>query len=206
MNRFLLMLCAGCILLAGCRGGRQVAPKFYLIEYPYGQELVVDERFDTLSIPIFVSEVSIHPAFSSHEIAIRENSHEIRYFSNHRWTNRPVQSVKHFAEKFFEEHESFKLVDARVYALQEFLTLDIKINRMEVVLEGKKYFAQLQLEMSIRKADEIDNAFHHAVSRVEPLPDRNLNLFASTISTILMDELKEFSQNLLEELDKKQGE
>lgn len=190
-------------MLVGCFGGKSVAPTFYLIEFPFGDIVTLTEKDNdevVEPIPISISDVDVHPAFSSHEIAIREDSHELRYFANHKWANRPEQNLARIMQNYFERHEDFMTINPRKFALRDYYTVESYVNRLEVVKNGKQYSACIQMEIVLREGATSKKVFKHVVNRSEPMKERNLNMFAAAISRMFLEELKLFSQNVEKEL------
>jgi len=203
MKKLLLIIVGFSFLLVGCFGGKSVAPTFYLIEFPFDDEVTLTEKDNdevVEPIPISISDVDVHPAFSSHEIAIREDSHELRYFANHKWANRPEQNLARIMENYFERHEYFMTIDSRKFALRDYYTVKSYVNRLEIVKNGKQYSAYLHLEIILREGATSKVVFKHVANRSELLKERNLNMFASAVSRMFLEELKLFSQNLEKEL------
>lgn len=202
MKRLLLIIVGFSFLLAGCFGGKSVAPTYYLIEFPFDAEISKENHSDEEDdpIPIHVLEIDVHPAFASHEIAIREDSHEFRYFTNHKWTNRPEQNLAIFMQNFFGQHDGFMIINPRKFALRDYYIVELYVNRLEVVKNGKQYSAYLQMEIVLREGDTSKKVFKHVVNRSEPMNERNLNMFAAAVSRMFLEELKLFSQNVEKEL------
>ncbi|MFP4555450.1 MAG: ABC-type transport auxiliary lipoprotein family protein [Bacteroidales bacterium] len=202
MKRLLIAIMGFSLLLAGCFGGKSVAPTFYLIEYPFNEEISADNSGDdeVEPIPIHVLELDVHPAFSSHEIAIREDTHELKYFANHKWTNRPEQTLTIFMQNFFGHHNGFMVINPRKFALRDYYSVEFYVNRLEVVKNGKQYSAYLHMEITLREGATSKEVFKHVTDRSEPMEERNLNLFASAVSRMLFEEIKQFSQKVEAEL------
>jgi len=179
------------ILLPSCRSSKPVASTFYIIEFPI--EKVKDTQPLLLPYSLEIATVDIHPAFATHQIAVRENEHEIRYFSNHEWAVRPPEGFTRFIHTYFNQIKLFRNVDVRFWSLRPDYRLVTRINNLEVVADGRNYYARMHIEFRLIMEQGEVLIVQHAADRSRLLEKRNLNLFTGAISDIFFEELHYFA-------------
>lgn len=192
-NKLFVMLVAT-LLLSGCMGGKQVATAYYLLEYPTGStsKFAADSgevRFDK---PVFIEPVEIHPAFATHQIAIREGDYQINYFSFNEWATRPGQSLYIMTTRFIDDQAWFSQVaDAPSGALQGYF-LSVSIHRMEVMKAKQRFSASLSMEFMLTDNQTGETTSSGLIDIRQGLQSKNLNLFAEAVTAVYLDELHGF--------------
>lgn len=191
MNKTLIYLIFLSALLAGCRSSKPQVPVFYLLEYPQTKEMVVN--FPLIPTTIEVEEVNVVSAYSSNQIALREKSHSIRYFTQHNWAIRPDKSIERFILTFYDKNKVFKNIETRFWRIDVDYKLITTIHVLEIVQDKNQFSAHLDIEHQLVKFNSEEVVISHRQETKLPLAKRDINLFASTISMMLFDELEEFT-------------
>ncbi|TVQ91844.1 MAG: hypothetical protein EA393_04340 [Bacteroidetes bacterium] len=179
------------VFLPSCRSSKPVAKTYYVIEFP--GERAKDSQPLLLPYSLEISTVDIHPVFATHQIAVRENDHEIRYFSNHEWAVRPKESFTRFVHDYFNQKGLFRNVNVRFWSLRPDYRLVTRINNLEVLVEGRDYYARLQIEFRLIMEQGEVLIVQHSADRTRLLEKRNLNLFTGAINDIFYEELHYFA-------------
>lgn len=193
-NHRLLILVFILLVMSACMGRKPVATRYYLIEYPFVHDNInaPNEEEKVFPGPLLIMPVSVHPAYSSHQIAIRENTHQINYFAQSEWAVRPAQSFDMLLSRFFSQHVWFTEIKEHKSQVLEGFTLASNVLNMEVVSSRQVFAASLTFEFNLN--DNRTGLTHTSgvLNRQKVLRSKNLNLFAGAVSELFLDELHIF--------------
>lgn len=180
------------LLLTACGGGKPVVNRFYVLEYH--REALPNQLEITghLAGSCLIMTPLLDPAFASHQIALRENTHEIHYFSFNEWANRPEQSLETIMQAYFREFPAFKGGMVTAGGEQSDYAIATHVTRLEVAQVRNDFHARLDLEFRLLDRETNTLLAVHKASREEALAQRDLNLFAATISELFVGELQAF--------------
>jgi ABC-type uncharacterized transport system auxiliary subunit len=192
---FLLMILW---LFNGCLGSKPVTTRFYHLEFPTDVSFENEGKLEAVYIDIM--DIEVHPAFASYEIAIRENSNELRYFANHRWASRPEQSLANYITNYYKRNKNFQIVDPRFISHYNYYKLGTTVHQLEVLKEGKDFHARLHIEFKLTEPAANKLILEHRVVKSVLLDGRDLNLFTKVISELLLEELQTFSGEIMNHL------
>lgn len=185
------------LLLASCGGSKSVVNRFYVLEYPARVVEGMEEELLSIDGSCLIETPGMHSAFATHQIALREDTHEIKYFSFNEWANRPEQSLATIIWSFFQDFPVFGQGAVLQGSGEEKYALQTHVSRMEVVQQRNDFHARLNVEFLLVDRSTGATLAAHKASRQEVLAQRNLNLFASAISEIFVDELQLFTLEIL---------
>jgi ABC-type uncharacterized transport system auxiliary subunit len=188
---FLIILASG-LLLPGCRGGRALSVRYYLLEYPDEVSANLPESHATLEKSCFVNIVEVYPAFSTNQIAHRENTHELSYYAFNQWAVRPEASLTRILLDFLDKYRVFEQVYHTYPAPETDYTIETAVQRMEVVRESNEYHAALAVRFRITDNHSGKISAEHTATSQTEMKERNLNLFAGAISAMFVEELSRF--------------
>jgi ABC-type uncharacterized transport system auxiliary subunit len=200
MKNSIVILLVSLLILSGCRGSKTPSPKFYLLEYPPGNELSITDSLRPLPVSVEIEAVHISPAYASHDIIIREDSHQIRNFSNHRWASRPDQSLLRFVLTYYDRNKVFKNAESRFWKITPDYRLKTVVHQLEIVVRGKKFIAHLHVDFQLIKTETEQVVVEHTADSYELMGSRNVNLFAEVISGLFYDELTIFTNKAFDAL------
>lgn len=194
MKKIFLLIILPLAIFAACRSSKPVDPRYYLLELPV--EKLTDDTLQMLPFVVEVLAVDVHPAFASHQIAVREKSHEIRYFSHHQWAVRPGQSLTRFVEEYFGRTRMFRHTDTRFWDIQPDYKIKTMVYQVEVVKDRNDYLAFLHVEFQLINAQDGEVMTVHTASKSRLLQRRNLNLFAEAVNLLFFEELNYFARKI----------
>ncbi len=198
MKKLLLLLLLP-LLFMGCRSSKSIQNRFYMLELPASVLADMPNDIAPMRGSYHVQGVEVSPAYASYQIALREESHSIRYFSFSEWAQRPGVNFTQMADGFFGTHNVFEhMLTGRITEPADFV-LSIQVHRMEVDHQGAGFKASLILEFLLTDALTGQVLHHHHANRSKDLPQRNLNLFAAAISELFAEELVGFTMQILGE-------
>jgi ABC-type uncharacterized transport system auxiliary subunit len=198
--RICAILLSGSLFLAGCTPRRSVPARYYIIDYPAGVEVDIAADAAPVQNSCLVSTVNIYPAYSTNQIAIRENTHEIRYFAFNQWAVRPEQSLTSIKIEFLKSHNIFQSLQTTALFAQADYTMETTVYHLEIIEEDNEYHARLNLEYILKDNQTGQVVIDHRADRKSLLDERNLNLFAATVSKMFIEELGIFSNSILTDL------
>ncbi|WP_165921858.1 ABC-type transport auxiliary lipoprotein family protein [Natronoflexus pectinivorans] len=187
------------LILSSCGSKKTVVKNYYLIELtPTHRAEIISDSLPLIDAWCEIAEIRISPAYATRDIALRNQSHQIRYFENHEWAVRPSEAITHMIIDFFSDSNIFKRVATRFWQVIPTYQIQTNINNLEVIQDGRTFYAHLNIELALLdiRADQI--IFSHSAVRKKELEKRNLNLLAETISELLFEELSQFS-NLIKD-------
>jgi hypothetical protein len=201
MSRTLLFILFLSFALTSCIGRRSVPSRYYIIEYLPETELNINDDRLPVQGSCLIRTVEISPVYATTQIALRERTHEIRYFAFNHWAVRPEQGFTSLVTRFMNDHNIFRTIHLRPsFAMEADYIMETTIHHLVLVEEGNDYFAMLTLDYILRDfgSDEIISV--HRADRKEILEEKNLNLFASVISRLFVEELENFVMSILEDV------
>jgi len=139
-----------------------------------------------------IDQVEISPLYEKTQIVNRSDSHEVTYYKYHQWAIRPSVAVMEVIRTYLEGAGLFEDVSARYSRDIPDYRFSTTIRQLEV-LESKNQF-QAHLHLVFRIISNADGSIlaEHRADRTESLAKKELNLFASAISEMLVSELRAF--------------
>lgn len=180
------------VLTAGCLTRKPPAVRYYVLEYP-GKEAV--PGFDaTIKGSCLVKPVEVSPAYSTNQIAIRENTHEIRYFAFNMWAVRPEPGLTGIMFRFLDDHQVFEDLRSPGLIEETDYTIETRVNNLELETERRDYRARLNIEFRLIDNNRNRVVKEYRVNRSMPIEERDLNLFAAAVSRIFVEELASFTE------------
>ncbi len=195
----ILFLMLSLIVMSGCAGQKRILNKYYLIEKPEGNDFNLD--LSQTAIPEYceIATAEIYPAFASQKIAVRNKTHEIVYYSFHQWAVRPDESLTLLMEDYLTRNVVFKGVSTRFWKVTPAYHLKTTVYKLEIVDAEGKLFAHLALEWRLLNTKNELLVLHH-FDHLEPLSQKDINLFARTVSSVFLKELSTFGGKIVKEL------
>ncbi|RMD86264.1 MAG: hypothetical protein D6813_15160 [Calditrichaeota bacterium] len=196
MKKYFVFLSLIGLFLGGCLGRKEVFYKYYLVEFPTVRDSTLSKNYTNSKFSCEILPVEIHPAYSSTRIAVRMNSHELDYFAYHRWAVRPAELFVLTAENYLRESHLFASVSTQIRRRLPEFQVKIKIQQLEAIQQDKKFSAHLNLELQLLETTSGEILITEKSNSIQPLPENDLNLFASTISQIYLHTLNRFAEKI----------
>ena len=182
----LLLLGTGCTRKA-------VQHSYYLIEAPAVPDSAALDIAPLVAASCEILPVQIHPAFASERIALRVRTHEISYYAYHKWAVNPEDVLIQLLESGLQERRIFSTVTARLSKLLPDYQLQLYVHRLEVLQQGGRLYAHLDLAFSLSDNASRQVVVYHAADKRVALRERDLNLFAGAVSELFHRALTDFS-------------
>lgn len=201
MKKLLFISIMTMLVFVGCRSTQPLQNNFFLLELPPVALYETAERVKTIDGTFEVQRVEVAPAYASHQIAVREDTHRIRYFSFNEWAHRPALSLTNMTFSFLEEGRFFReIVTGRLHGTPDFV-LKTMVRHMEVDHQSDVFEARLVVEFRLLNAETEEIILHHRADRNRLLDENSLNLFAAAVSELFAEELHAFVDLVYEKLD-----
>lgn len=181
------------LLGSGC-SRKAVQHSYYLIEAPAVPDSAVVDSAPLAAASCEILPVQIHPAFASERIALRVRAHEISYYAYHKWAVNPEDVLIQLLESGLQERRIFSTVTSRLWKLLPDYQLQLYVHRLEVLQQGGRLYAHLDLAFSLSDNASRQVVVYHAADKRVALRERDLNLFAGAISALFHQALKDFSE------------
>jgi len=199
MIRKLILLIFTASSLTGCLTRSPEATRYYLLDYPAHIKIDFPGNGPFAEKSCIITSVDVFPAYSTHQIAVREHSHEIKYFVLNIWAVRPEQSLTKIIAEFFKNHKVFESIHLSTPVTETDFTLNTTVHSLEVVHEKRDYYARLNVEYLLKDNQSNQIVHDHRADKRVLLEDRDLNLFAAAISEIFVEELAIFVNTIIED-------
>ncbi len=199
MKKIFLMALLSALVFAGCRSSQPVTQQYYLLELPSQYEGDWPERLSVLQGSILIANAGITDAYASHQIAVREDTHQIRYFNFNEWAIRPEKAFTQLLLDFYQENQVFEeVMYGRIIQATDYI-LNTQVLVLELDTRDDIIRARLKVDFSLLDGQNEGNILlHHTADRNMELETKNLNSFARAISQMFIEELHDFSVEVLE--------
>lgn len=199
MRKTVLLLLLIPLFFSSCRSNKSIQNYFYMLEMPGTVISEMPERITPLQGSYSIRNVEVAPAFASYQIALREESHSIRYFEFNQWALRPENNMTELVNSFFSSYQVFdQILTGRLTEEADYM-LTTRVHRMEVDTQNDSFEARLVVAFSLLDNNTGEVLHHHHADRSHVLPQRNLNLFAAAISELFTEELAGFTMQMLQD-------
>lgn len=200
MKPNILIIITFFLLFSGCISRKAIVSKYYTIEIPSEQLLVPIDSNSIINGSCKIDQVTINPVYDKNQIVNRASSHEISYYAYHQWAIRPSESVINLIQEHLESCGIFAKVSARYSNSIPDYRFGTSVNRLEVIEIKNSFSAHLNLEFRIIDNSNDQVILSHKADRTSVLKQKDLNLFAREVSSIINEELKVFTMILEDNL------
>lgn len=198
MKNNFLILAGIMILMAGCMSEKTVVRKYYILELPEETHNIRPDPPVKIPGTCEIRQVIVNPVHDNREIANRSDSHEITYYMYHQWAVRPAEAMHQLLYEFLSEAGLFESVYKRYNRDIPDYFFEARVNDLEVVEEGETFSAHVNISLSLVDNSNNNVIMSHHADRSEILRQKDINLFASELSSILYEELMTFELMLRE--------
>lgn len=193
MKKILFLTIVTALLLSACRSSKPVHNRFFLLEFSAETIESLPQGTAPMAGKCEILPVKVAPVYATHQIALREESHSIRYFTFNEWAQRPESRFTDILVSYLETNDVFeKTAIGRLHKPADHV-FETRINRMLVDHQQELFIAEFDVEFLLWDATSGQRLFHHNASRTRELPGKNLNDFAVAISEMFAEELQAFS-------------
>jgi ABC-type uncharacterized transport system auxiliary subunit len=186
-------------VLTGCFSEKKVERRYYTIEIP---EDLISPKTDSISEvkgSCEIERVVVNDVYAKNQIVNRARSNEISYFVYNQWAVNPSDAITQLIGEYLEVAGTFQNISDRNRMSIPDFRFRTYINNLELIETGKSFSAHLSLEFKLIDNSDNKTLVSYKADRVNPLEQKDLNMFANEISTILLQELNKFTSMILDE-------
>jgi ABC-type uncharacterized transport system auxiliary subunit len=193
------------LLFTSCISEQSVTKKYYVIGMQDDQAALDTIGFETIKGSCEIEQVEINPVYESNQIVNRSDSHEVSYYKYHQWAVRPAMTVMELIKNYLDKNDIFQSVSTRYSRAVPDYRFGTSIHHIEVIENNDAFSAHLKIEFKIIENSTNQVLLKHEADKTETLLKKDLNLFARTISDILLSELKAFTVKIEEQRSRFEG-
>ena len=180
------------ILLSGCLSEKAAVTRLYTIEWSGEQDEAKLSDKSPIGGLCEIEQVEVSPLYEKTQIVNRSDSHEVSYYKYHQWAVRPSVAVMEVIRNYLEGAGLFENVSERFSRDIPDYRFSTTIHQLEVIESKNQFQAHLHVEFRIINNADGSILVEHSADRTESLAKKELNLFAGTISDLLVSELETF--------------
>lgn len=201
MKTYPILIALILILASSCSSEKRMVNRYYLIEMPSAAlQVREDGNGPHLDGSCEISGVDVAPAYERNQIVNRSGSNEISFYRYNLWAVRPSVSIRELILSDIEASGMFSSVSERFsLSIPDYL-FSTRIDQLEVLEDRNNFSAHLSLRFTLLKNDSRDLVLSHEADRTVPLEEKDLNLFAAAVSSIILEELRTFQMKLAEHI------
>jgi ABC-type uncharacterized transport system auxiliary subunit len=181
------------ISLTACISEQTVIQKHYTLEYPDYQENYAEDSLQAIPGSLEVQQIHIAQVYDKNQIVNRSDTHEITYYKYHQWALKPSLALMELTMYYLDKAHLFETVSSRYNRAIPDYIFATSIHRLEVLEEKDQFSAHVHLEFRILRNTDNQLMLHHEAERLEPLEEKDLNLFAGAVSDVFYSELEKFA-------------
>jgi ABC-type uncharacterized transport system auxiliary subunit len=172
---------------------KKIVRRYYTIEIPPGLLPAKTDSVSAINVICKIDQVEVNRVYEQNQIVNRAGSNEVSYYIYNQWAIRPSDAIKEMILEYLEITGIFKSISARYSRTIPDYIFWTSINRLELIENKKSSSAHLNLEFRLIDNSNDQVVLSHKAARTITLKQKDLNLFALEISTIICEELKIFS-------------
>ena len=192
MKPYLYLAISLLMMLSSCMSEHAVIKKYYTIEWQIDQNDAHKAAASVIRGACEIKQIEISPLYEGNQIVNRSNSHEITYYKYHQWAVRPSVAITEVIRNSLEISGTFESVSTRYSRIIPDYRFVTVIHQLEIIENSEAFSAHLNLEFRIINNSNDQVLLNYKADRREPLPEKELNLFASAVSNLIYKELQEF--------------
>lgn len=191
--KYILSTAFGLIfLLSGCLSEKAVITRHYTIEWTGDHEEAGNTGAPVIEGRCEIDQVEVSPMYEKTQIVNRSGSHEVTYYRYHQWAIRPSVAVLEVIRAYLDGSGLFESESARYSRAIPDYRFSTTIHKLEVIESKNQFLAHLDIEFRIINNADGTILADHSSDRTEVLDKKELNLFAGTVSDMLISELRIF--------------
>jgi len=192
MKPVLLFFIVSIFLLNGCISEKKIERRYYTIEIPVDQLTTVQDSISQIDGNFEIEQVVVNKVYEKNQIVNRGNSNEISYYIFNQWAINPSDAITQAVRRYLEVAGIFQNLSDRYDRSVPDYRVWTYISSLELIEMNKSFSAHLGLEFRLIDNSDDKIIISHTADRTKPLDQKDLNLFAREISSILQQELNIF--------------
>jgi ABC-type uncharacterized transport system auxiliary subunit len=187
MTAKVYLLIALIVLAWGCGG-----PTYYDLHI----NSVQNHEAPPLDKVLQVDDIETNQTFWYQRMVYRKSAYEVKYFFFKQWAKRPGELIQDTVVKFYKNSRLFTRVINDHSSMDPDLVMKIHVDSLEMLYEGKQWYAHLALDMEVMDARSEKIALHHYFDRKMEIGGKDPSQVPGKISQMLQQELMKIYQKL----------
>jgi ABC-type uncharacterized transport system auxiliary subunit len=172
-----------------------ITRRYYVLDSPSTADSLMNIEPLTNAI-CEILPVSVPPAYAQHRIAVRKRSHEITYYQYHHWAISPSTILTNLLEGQLRSASIFMRIATSPWRELPDYQVSTTVYRIEAYEEEDDFYARFDMRLELVENQNKKIVSSHQFSRSVFLEERDLNLLASTLSSIFYEEVSIFSDKI----------
>ncbi len=177
---------------------KKIVRKYYTIEIPADQIPVPVDSISVINGNCEIDDVEVNLVYQRNQIVNRTSSHEVSYYIYHQWAIRPSDAIKEMIQEYLGSSGIFQSISTRYSRSIPDYRYWTSINNLELIEMNKSSLAHLNLEFRLIDNSNDQVILSHKADRVNPLKQKDINIFAIEVSNIICEELSIFSTMIMD--------
>ena len=192
MKPVILFFIVSIFFLNGCISEKKIERRYYTIEIPVDQVTAIPDSISQIDRNLEIEQVVVNKVYEKNQIVNRGNSNEISYYIFNQWAVNPSDAITQAVRSYLEVAGIFKNVSDRFDRSVPDFRLWTYISSLELIEMNKSISTHLGLEFKLIDNSNNKIILSHTADRIKLLDQKDLNIFAREVSTILQEELNIF--------------
>jgi len=193
MRLYIYLIISFFLVSVGCVSEKTILMRYYTIEMPEYQIPVTSDSNSVINGTCEIDQIKIHPVYEKNQIVNRSSTNEINYYVYNQWAIRPSEAISEIIRKYLESSGIFESVSSRYSRLIPDYKFGTSLNRLELIENKRSFSTHLNLEFRIIDNSNDQVILNHKADTTSTLKQKDLNLFAREVSSIIYNELKVFT-------------
>jgi ABC-type uncharacterized transport system auxiliary subunit len=194
MKPFCIIIASFIILVTSCISEKTIIRKYYTLQMPEDTYNTLPDTSKVIPGKCEIGRIDINPVYEKNQIVNRNESNEITYYMYHHWAVRPDEAIREMLQEYLQKKKLFENVSTRFARSIPDYIFETSVNDLEIIEIDKSFSAHVNLEFKLILNNSDSILIRHQADRIEPLKQKNINLFAREVSNILFEELEVFAK------------
>lgn len=138
---------------------------------------------------IRVDDIETNQTFWYQRMVYRKSAYEVKYFPFKQWAKNPGELIQDAAIKFYKNSRLFARVIDDHSSMDPDLVMKIHIDSLEMLYEGKQWYAHLALDIELFDEKRETTILSHYFDRKMAIKGKRARYVPGKISLILQQEL-----------------
>jgi len=199
MKKHLILTLLFITLLVSSCGKKQIARKYYMIA------LATPAAVDTLSIDmnfdyrVDIRDFRVARAFDQTRIAMRTETHELKYFYYHHWAVKPAYAIGDMVYDIFEQKQIFRYISRGLSYNPDYIITG-EVRNLERVQNKSEDQVHVHLIFRLEQAGNVGRVLVRLDADVTRImqKDQSMNRFAAIVSDIIFESSIDFMDKVSE--------
>lgn len=188
---------AAIIFLSACSSSQKVTTSHYILEYLPHTENVKYFQDEPINATVIVSDTKIPSMYDRKQIVIRHFGPRITYSDDNVWASNLNDIVPQLISTRLNRYHIFKLAQREFLSQRPDYEISTQINNIEALSSENVMQARINMEFTLKKADEEKVIVRHSFDKEKTLVNMSFEDFVQEINEMLLEETDVFIGKIL---------